>query len=73
MAMEPVGHLAGIAAAFVATLSTGLGVLIGTIIGQIYNGTLVPLVTSFIIAATFSLIILSYSIPKDTTPNGMAR
>ena len=72
MAMDPVGHLAGIAAAFVATLSTGLGVLIGTIIGQIYNGTLVPLVTSFIIAAAFSLILLSYSTPKNTTPSGMA-
>ena len=64
MAMEPVGHLAGIAAAFVATLSTGLGVGLGTIIGQLYNGTLIPLVTSFIIAAILSLILLSISTPK---------
>lgn len=59
MAMEPVGHLAGIAAAFVATLSTGLGVTLGTLIGQIYDDTIIPLVISFIIAASLSLILLS--------------
>ena len=64
MAMEPVGHLAGIAAAFVATLSTGLGVGLGTLIGQFYNGTLIPMVTSFIITAILSLILLSVSGPK---------
>ena len=58
MAMEPVGHLAGVGAAFVATLSSGLAVAIGTLIGQSYNGTIIPLVASFAGLAITSLIIM---------------
>jgi len=64
MAMAPVGHMAGIGAAFVATISTAIGVSLGTLIGQNYNGTLIPLVLSFLVVATISIVILSKFIPE---------
>jgi DHA1 family bicyclomycin/chloramphenicol resistance-like MFS transporter len=44
LAMEPLGHLAGIGAAVVGSLSTLISMPLGTIIGQSYNGTVLPLI-----------------------------
>lgn len=44
LAMEPMGHIAGIAAALVGAFSTFGSVLIATPIGQAYDGTGVPLI-----------------------------
>jgi DHA1 family bicyclomycin/chloramphenicol resistance-like MFS transporter len=44
LAMEPLGHLAGIGAAVVGSLSTLISMPLGTVIGQSYNGTVLPLV-----------------------------
>ena len=41
LAMEPLGKVAGTAAAVFGFLQTVGGAVIGTIIGQLYNGTLV--------------------------------
>jgi DHA1 family bicyclomycin/chloramphenicol resistance-like MFS transporter len=41
LAMEPLGKVAGTAAAVFGFLQTVGGAIIGTIIGQLYNGTLV--------------------------------
>ena len=38
IAMEPLGHIAGVGAAVVGSLSTFISVLLGTLIGQGYNG-----------------------------------
>jgi DHA1 family bicyclomycin/chloramphenicol resistance-like MFS transporter len=43
LAMEPLGHQAGIGAAIVGSLSTLISIPIGTIIGQSYNHTTYPL------------------------------
>ncbi|MCA9926101.1 MAG: multidrug effflux MFS transporter, partial [Anaerolineales bacterium] len=40
LAMEPLGHIAGIGAAIVGSLSTFISTLLGTLIGQSYNGTI---------------------------------
>ncbi len=40
MAMEPMGHVAGIAAAIIGSTSSIMSMSIGTVIGQMYNGTL---------------------------------
>ena len=57
IAMEPMGHIAGIASAVIGCLSSIISVTIGTIIGQAYNGTLIPLAAGFLIlsASTFIL------------------
>ena len=48
IAMEPMGHIAGIASAFCGALSSAISVMLGTIIGQMYNGTLLPLSLGFL-------------------------
>ena len=48
MAMEPVGHIAGMAAAISGTLSSLVAIGIGTWIGQQYDGTVIPLVYGFL-------------------------
>jgi DHA1 family bicyclomycin/chloramphenicol resistance-like MFS transporter len=47
LAMEPLGHIAGVAATVIGFLSTLISVVIGTGIGQIYNGSVVPLAVAF--------------------------
>ncbi len=47
LAMEPLGHIAGLAAAVIATLTTLFSLVFGIVIGQAYNGTVIPLVIGF--------------------------
>lgn len=47
LAMEPLGHIAGVGAAVVGCVSTLVSVPLGTAIGQAYNGTVLPLVGGF--------------------------
>jgi DHA1 family bicyclomycin/chloramphenicol resistance-like MFS transporter len=55
LAMEPLGHIAGIGAGVVGSLSTFISLIIGTAIGQSYNGTVLPLSTGFFILSLASL------------------
>ncbi len=43
MAMEPMGHIAGTASSAQGFISTILGSLVGFLIGQQFNGTVVPM------------------------------
>jgi DHA1 family bicyclomycin/chloramphenicol resistance-like MFS transporter len=43
MAMEPLGHLAGIATAVIGSISSLLSISIGTTIGQLYDGSVMPI------------------------------
>jgi DHA1 family bicyclomycin/chloramphenicol resistance-like MFS transporter len=47
LAMEPLGHIAGVGAAVVGSLSTLLATPLGAGIGQAYNGTVTPLALGF--------------------------
>lgn len=49
LAMEPMGHVAGIAAAVIGSVSSILSLTIGSFIGQLYNGTLVPMTCGFLV------------------------
>ena len=44
LAMQPLGHIAGVGAAVVGSLSTLMSVPLGTAIGQSFNGTVLPLI-----------------------------
>ena len=48
LAMEPLGHIAGVGAAVIASLSTLLSLPIGIYIGYSYDGTVTPLLLGFI-------------------------
>jgi len=47
MAMEPMGHIAGTAAAVIGSLTTAISLVFGVSIGQMYSGTVLPLVGGF--------------------------
>ena len=58
IAMEPLGHIAGIGAALVGSLATMISMIIGTIIGQLYNETVFPLIGGFAILGMLSLFVM---------------
>jgi len=58
MAMEPLGHVAGSAAAVIGTLTTLLAVGLGYRVGQAYDGTVLPLVTGFAALTTVSVALI---------------
>lgn len=56
MAMQPMGHIAGSAAAVIGALSTILSALTGSLIGQAYNDTVLPLALSFTVMPLLALV-----------------
>lgn len=58
MAMEPLGHIAGIGSAIVGSISTFVAVAIGTIIGLRYDGTILPIIYGFAGSGGLSLILI---------------
>ena len=55
IAMEPQGHIAGTASSLFGSITTLIGIAIGYMIGQAYNGTMVPLATGFLLSTLFAL------------------
>jgi DHA1 family bicyclomycin/chloramphenicol resistance-like MFS transporter len=60
LAMQPLGHIAGIGAAIVGSLSTLLSVPLGVMIGRSYNGTILPLIAGIAILAGLSLLVVRW-------------
>jgi DHA1 family bicyclomycin/chloramphenicol resistance-like MFS transporter len=58
LAMEPVGHIAGIGAAITGFIATMMAVPISTFIGRYISDSAVPLFAGFFICSLISLIIL---------------
>jgi DHA1 family bicyclomycin/chloramphenicol resistance-like MFS transporter len=58
LAMEPQGHIAGTASSLYGSITTLLGIGIGTTIGQDYDGTLTPFATGFFLCTLASLAIV---------------
>lgn len=54
-AMEPMGHIAGVAAAVNGSVSGLVGLLLGTVFGRAYDGTVLPVVAGFTTSALLSL------------------
>lgn len=61
LAMEPLGKVAGVGSAIVGSLSTLISVLLGTLIGQSYNGTILPLIIGLAVLAGLSLIVVKWA------------
>lgn len=61
LAMEPLGHIAGIGAAVVGSVSTLLSVPLGTAIGLSYNGTIVPLVAGLAVLSISSIFVMRWT------------
>lgn len=58
IAMEPMGHIAGMASAIVGAGSSLISMAIGGLIGQLYDGTLIPILTGFLLLGTLSIVIM---------------
>lgn len=63
-AMEPMGHIAGIASAIIGSVSSLISMSIGAFIGQLYNGTLVPMTIGFLVLGSISTMII-FMVEKD--------
>jgi DHA1 family bicyclomycin/chloramphenicol resistance-like MFS transporter len=61
LAMRPLGHIAGIGAAVVGSLSTLVSIPLGTAIGRGYNGTMLPLVAGAFILAGLSIVVAHWA------------
>lgn len=61
LAMEPLGHLAGIGAAIVGSLSTFISTPLGIMIGQSYNGTVLPLIAGLGLLTLLSIVVVHWA------------
>ena len=61
IAMEPFGNMAGAASSFQNSCRMLAAAGLGVIIGQSYDGTVVPLVSGFLICGSCSLLLLLWS------------
>ncbi|NRB82032.1 MAG: Bcr/CflA family drug resistance efflux transporter, partial [Saccharospirillaceae bacterium] len=60
MAMEPMGDNAGIASAVIGSVSSIMSIIIGTTIGQLYDGTVLPLTMGFVFIGAIATALLFY-------------
>ncbi|HEY0265270.1 MAG TPA: multidrug effflux MFS transporter [Rhizomicrobium sp.] len=58
IAMEPMGEVAGIASAIISAVSSVISMLLGAAIGQLYDGTLVPLAAAFLLLGALSWLLI---------------
>jgi DHA1 family bicyclomycin/chloramphenicol resistance-like MFS transporter len=68
MAMQPLGHIAGTGAAVVGALSTLTSLVLGTLIGQSYNETILPLVSGFAILSILAMLTLRWAESAERAP-----
>ena len=58
LAMEPMGHIVGIAAALINAGSTAISITLATIIGQLYDGSLIPIISGFVVLAAMAIFFM---------------
>ncbi|MFA9420776.1 MAG: multidrug effflux MFS transporter [Gammaproteobacteria bacterium] len=61
LAMEPLGHIAGLGAAVVGSVSTLIAVVFGVLIAAAYDGTIIPLVIGFAVLSIACLITIYWT------------
>jgi DHA1 family bicyclomycin/chloramphenicol resistance-like MFS transporter len=60
IAMEPMGHIAGMAASVIGAISTVLAACIASPIGLLFDGTILPLVGAVFIMANIGFLLMLY-------------
>lgn len=61
LAMEPMGHIAGLAATVIGVLSTLISMSMGIVIGQLYDNTLIPLTIGFFLSGALGLAAMRWA------------
>ena len=69
LALEPLGHIAGMAASVMGALATVGGAIIGSVIGQLFDGTALPLILSCGVLSGTGAIIMAY-MPREAPAPG---
>ncbi len=60
IALQSLGHIAGVATSVISSMQTLISVMIGGAIGQSYDGTIQPLVFGFLLCGISTLLIIFY-------------
>jgi DHA1 family bicyclomycin/chloramphenicol resistance-like MFS transporter len=60
LALEPLGHIAGLASSVITALSTVLSVVIAIPVGMAFHGTEAPLLAAFVIFGLLSQLVLRF-------------
>ena len=61
LAMEPLGKVAGLAAAMISSASSLVAIVAATLMGQLYHFTVTPLALGFLIFSGFGYLLLRYA------------
>ena len=64
MAMEPLGHIAGLGSALIGSVSTLMSVVFGVVIADAYDQTVLPLVAGFALLGLASLLTMHWTEAK---------
>ncbi len=64
LAMQPLGHLAGVGAAVVGSLSTLISTFLGTLIGRNYDGTVLPFMIGMTVLSGLSIFVSRWAAAK---------
>ncbi|MFK7802680.1 MAG: multidrug effflux MFS transporter [Anaerolineae bacterium] len=65
MAMEPLGHIAGVGSAVVGSLSLFLSIPIGAVIGRAFDGTVLPLIGGFALMCFATIFVMRWADSGD--------
>jgi DHA1 family bicyclomycin/chloramphenicol resistance-like MFS transporter len=68
IALTPFGHIAGLAAAVLATLNTVFSLITAAIIGNLFDGTLIPTIAGFAGLGVLALVLLAAAPPQTDWP-----
>lgn len=68
LAMEPMGRVAGTAAAVIGTSQTGGGALLGSLIDRAYDGTLIPLSVGFLASGVLAFAAVRWAARASRRP-----
>ena len=61
MAMEPLGHIAGVGAAVIGSISSLISVTVGSLIARSYDGTALPVAMGYVICGGVALLALRWA------------
>jgi len=61
MAMEPLGAIAGTASSVIGVYTSLAGALIGLIVGQAFDGTVIPLGVGFLLLGLICLLVVLWT------------
>ncbi|SBS36023.1 Bicyclomycin resistance protein [Marinomonas spartinae] len=61
MAMEPLGHMAGLGASMISSISSLVAIVFSVFMGQFYHFTVIPLAAGFTLSASIALVLLVFA------------